>query len=455
MTRLFFKSISFVTLAIFSILIVSGCVPQSQSGNTANSAYDPFPQTSVTPDSYTGSYPSYCGYIANSNRQECIGYTSNSNTNNTGNTTSSNTSNSTNSTSTTNYNNSYPSYCSQSQYSYRQDCGGNGIPPTTTGYPSYCSDSTYSYLVACGGNGSATSTSSSYPSYCSNSANAHLTACGGNGTPTSTATSTTTYTTISTPSYCSNPQHSFRTECGGNGVQNTVTSSSSYPAYCTTPANSTRSECTGATTSNTTTSNSPAYCATPANSTRPECTGASTTTTGGNPTIFITPVNNTPTTTNRPAYCSTPANSTRPECTGATTNTSTNTGVNSAVNISGVWEGNLVNTENTLSVPTCMLLNDVNGQLTGQIYFRRSSALEYYGELQGSTQATASASSTGTFIKNTSLVVYYPDRTRTQFTGNFDSNNSFQSQYSYFDANGGTLTTGNSDLRKSNRSSCQ
>ena len=125
------------------------------------------------------------------------------------------------------------------------------------------------------------------------------------------------------------------------------------------------------------------------------------------------------------------------------------------MNISGVWEGNLVNTENTLSVPTCMLLNDVNGQLTGQIYFRRSAALEYYGELQGSTQATASASSNGTFIKNSSLIVYYPDRSSTRFTGNFDSNNRFQSQYSYLDGNGGTLTTGNTDLRRSSRSSCQ
>ena len=322
--------------------------------------------------------------------------------------------------------------------------------------PSYCSDSTYSYLVACGGNGLATSTTSSYPSYCSNSANSHLIACGGNGTPTNTVARTTTYT-ASTPSYCSSSQHSFRVECGGNGVQNTVTSSSSYPAYCSTPANSNRSECNGTVTINTTaTSNPPAYCATPANSTRPECTGATTTTTSSNPTIFPVPSIPKTTNTNRPSYCSTPANSTRPECkvSGNTTLTS-NTNASSAVAISGIWEGNLVNTEDTLSVPTCMVLNDTNGQLTGQVYFRRSAALEYYGELQGSTQAIASASSNGTFVKNTSLVVYYPDGTSTQFTGNFDSNNSFTSQYSYLDANGGTLTTGTSGLRKSNRSSCQ
>ena len=440
MTRLFYKTFLSVALISFLLIVITSCVPQAGSNSVSTSAYDPFPQTTVSPDSYTGSYPDYCGYVANSSRQECIGY--NSNSTNTGNNTN-NTSNSSNTTTNT----SYPAYCSQPQYSYRQDCGGSGIASTTTGYPNYCSDSTYSYLVACGGNGTATSTSSSYPSYCSNSANSHLTACGGNGIPTSTVTTTTTYT-ASTPSYCVNPQLSYRVECGGNGVQNSVTSSSSYPAYCTTPANSTRPECN---TTSTTTSNVPAYCSTAANSTRPECTGTSTTN-SNNPNINITPVTTLNPSPSRPAYCDTPANSTRPECAGTGTTTFTN---NSAVNISGVWEGNLVNTENTLSVPTCMALTDTNGRITGQIYFRRNAGLEYYGELHGSTQATASASSTGTFTKNASLVVYYPDRTRTQFTGNFDSNNSFQSQYSYFDANGGTLTTGNSNMSRSSRSSCQ
>lgn len=454
MTRLFFKSFLTVISIVFLLGILASCVPQADSGSVANSAYDPFPQTSVSPDSYTGSYPAYCGFLANSNRQECIGYNSStgSSTNSTSNS-STTTGSSNNSTSTT-YNSSYPSYCSQAQYSYRQDCGGNGIPPTSTSYPSYCSDSTYSYLVACGGNGTPTTANNAYPSYCSNSANSHLTACGGNGTPSSNVTSTTTYTPIR-PSYCTNPQLSYRVECGGNGVQNTVTSSSSYPAYCTTAANSSRPECNATnstTTSTTTTSNVPAYCSTPANSTRPECTGTAT---SSNPNINIVSNNNTTNTANLPAYCSTPANSTRPECSGSTTTTFNNTTTSSGVTVSGVWEGNLVNSENTLSVPTCMSLSDTNGQVTGQIYFRRSAGLEYYGELQGSTQATASASGTGTFSKNASLIVYYPDRTSTRFTGNFDSNNSFQSQYSYVDANGGTLTTGNSDLRRSSRSSCQ
>ncbi|MEZ4629175.1 MAG: hypothetical protein R2880_00335 [Deinococcales bacterium] len=112
--------------------------------------------------------------------------------------------------------------------------------------------------------------------------------------------------------------------------------------------------------------------------------------------------------------------------------------------LSGTWLGNSVNREGNLNTATCFMLQDNNGQLTGRLYLKsqNDAVFQYYGDVQGVVQNGSA-----------NIVLYFPDRSYTQYVGNF-LGSSFQADYNYVNNQNVVMAGGKATLSYYSNSSC-